>query len=284
MIFACFRFAFVALAFSFASPASADSARHVDELLHKSGIWKQAGDLPEQLKAGAKEAREKEKASGQPATMTDAEYARLNAAMARAFSADRMRRIVASEIERGLSAADEAKLLEFLSSDLGKRTTKAEEDVSDPAQSLEMRKYADEIFIKTPGARVSKLARLTRAFRAGESATSMMIGMASAVAYGAAVASPNGDERVAREMRRKFEAQREELTETMNRQLTKVFAYAYRALSDDDLDRYLEFAQTPAAQHFTDITIKAFDKAFQEGGLELGRYIGREAGKNGRSS
>lgn len=264
--------------------ALADSPRHVDELLHKSGIWKQAGDLPGQLKAGAQEARDNERSAGQPATMSDAEYARLVAAMARAFSADRMRRIVAREIERGLSAEDETQMLKFFSTDLGMRTTQAEEEVSDPAATVRMRREMDDMFVKMPGARVAKLARLARAFKAGESAASMMIDMAAAVAYGAAVASPNGDERVARDLRRKFEERRGELTDTMNQQLTKVFGYTYRSLSDEDLDRYLEFAQTPAAQHFTDVTIKAFDIAFQEGGLELGRYIGREAGKNGRSS
>ncbi|HXF79947.1 MAG TPA: hypothetical protein VN598_13850 [Usitatibacter sp.] len=284
MVLATLRAALAATAFLFTGGAIADSPRHVDELLHKSGIWKQAGDLPGQLKAGAEEAREKEKASGQPATMTDAEYSRLVAAMARAFSPDRMRRIVAREIERNLPAADEAQVLRFLSTDLGVRATKAEEEASDPATVARMRGEVDGFFIKVPGARVAKITRLAQAFKAGESAASMMIDMAAAVAYGAAVASPNGDERVARDLRRKFEERRGELTDTMNQQLTKVFAYTYRSLSDEDLDRYLEFAQTPAAQHFTGVTIKAFDIAFQEGGLELGRYIGREAGKNGRSS
>jgi hypothetical protein len=278
------RAAFVAVAFLFTGAAHAEPARHVEELLHKSGIWKQAGDLPAQLRAGAQEARDKEKSSGQPPTLTDAQFARLVAAMERAFSPGRLRRIVAREIERGLSAADEAQVLQFLSTDLGVRATKAEEQASEPATALRMHEEADELFVKMPGARVAKVARLAQAFKAGDSAASMMIDMAAAVAYGAAVASPNGDERVAGDLRRKLEERRGEIARMMNQQLTKVFAYTYRSLSDEDLDRYLEFAETPAARQYTDVTIKAFDIAFQEGGLELGRYIGRESGKNGRSS
>jgi len=57
MTFAYLRYAFLALAVLVAGAAFADSPRHVDELLHKSGIWKQAADLPAQLKAGAAQAR-----------------------------------------------------------------------------------------------------------------------------------------------------------------------------------------------------------------------------------
>lgn len=277
------RFAFIALAVLFAGSAFADSSRHVDELLHKSGIWKQAADFPTQLRAGAAQARAQEKASGKVA-MTDAEYDRFVAAMARAFSADRFRRTVGREIERNLSAADEAAMLKFLSSDLGTRATHAEEEMGPAMAGEGAQQRLETHFTKVPGARVTKLARLMRAFKAGESAASTMINVASAIAYGAAVAAPNGDERVARQMRKEFEAQRAPVTEAMSRQLTKVAAYVYRDLSDDDLDRYTEFAQTPPATRFTDVTIKAMDIAFQEGGLELGRYLGREAAKGTRSS
>jgi hypothetical protein len=236
------------------------------------------------MKAGAEQARAEAKAAGKPEAMNDAEHARFVAAMMRAFSADRFRRIMAREIERNLSAADEARMLQFLSSDLGMRATKAEEAMSDPAMAMRMREEGDAYFARVPGARISKLTRLLHAFKGGESAASTMINIASAIAYGAAMASPNGDEGVVRDMRRTLEKQRESLTETMNRQLVKMFAYAYQSLSDEDLDRYAEFAKTPAAVHFTDVTIKAMDIGFQEGALELGRYIGREAGKNGRTS
>jgi len=283
MTFAYLRYAFLALAVLVAGAAFADSPRHVDELLHKSGIWKQAADLPAQLKAGAAQARAQEKASGKPG-MTDADYDRFVAAMARAFSADRFRRVTAREIERNLSAADEATMLKFLSSDLGLRATRAEEEMGAAMGGEGAQQRLETYFTKVPGARVTKLARLMRAFKAGEGAASTMINVASAIAYGAAVAAPNGDERIARQMRKEFEAQRTQVTEAMNRQLTKVAAYVYRDLSDDDLDRYTEFAQTPAATRFTDVTIKAMDIAFQEGGLELGRYLGREATKGTRSS
>jgi len=283
MTFAYLRYAFLALAVLVAGAAFADSPRHVDELLHKSGIWKQAADLPAQLKAGAAQARAQEKASGKPG-MTDADYDRFVAAMARAFSADRFRRVTAREIERNLSAADEATMLKFLSSDLGLRATRAEEEMGAAMGGEGAQQRLETYFTKVPGARVTKLARLMRAFKAGEGAASTMINVASAIAYGAAVAAPNGDERIARQMRKEFEAQRTQVTEAMNRQITKVAAYVYRDLSDDDLDRYTEFAQTPAATRFTDVTIKAMDIAFQEGGLELGRYLGREATKGTRSS
>src|SRR5205085_8196926 len=127
---------FAAALLSVSATCFADSARHVDELLHKSGIWKQVADFPGQMKAGAEQARAEAKASGKPEAMNDAEYARFVAAMARAFSADRFRRIMAREIERNLSAADEAKMLQFLSSDLGVRATRSEEAMSDPAMAV----------------------------------------------------------------------------------------------------------------------------------------------------
>ncbi len=139
-----------------AAGASIAETRHTEELMRKSGIWKQVADFPALVQAGAEETRKKRKASGKSA-MTDAEYARFVAMLGRAFAPERMRRIIARELERNLSAEDEAKMLAFLSSDLGKRATKLEESASDPAMAKEIESEAEAYFLKVPGARVAKL-------------------------------------------------------------------------------------------------------------------------------
>ena len=258
-------------------------ARNVDELMRKSGIWKQVTDFPAMVRAGADEARKKERASGKT-VMTDAEYARLVAIFDRAFAPDRMRRIIAREIDRNLGVEDEAKMLAFLDSDLGKRATRLEEQASTPEMMKEAQENAAAYFLQVPGARVAKLMRLARAVEIGDASASMMINVAAALAYGAAVSAPNGDEREAKELRKQLQAKKPEMAEAMYQYFVKFFAYIYRPLSDEDLDRYIEFAQTPAAKHFTQVTQKAFNVAFEDGALEAGRNIGREAGKRDRTS
>jgi hypothetical protein len=268
-----------------AAQAADPPARHVDELMRKSGLDTQIGQIPAQLKQGAAESREREKAD--PAArnrMTDAEYARLTAAMDRSFAAGRLRALVAASLAQSVSADDERAVLGFLSTDLGVRVTKLEEKSGEPREIAAAEREAPALWEKLAPERARLLRRLADSSDIGEAGAGLMIDMALAIAYGAAMTMPDADERAIEPMRRRFEAQRPLMAAAFRDHVLRNFAYTYRELPDDELARYAAFSESPAGRRFSQATIKALGSAFAQASLDLGRELGKGAAASDRRS
>jgi len=258
-------------------------ARHVDEIMHKSGIWNQFSHINDTVKAGAEDHRNAEKAAGQRPVTSEADFARLERAIDQAFSAERFRGVASRELA-SLSPAEEEKILEWLSSDLGMRITRREEKASEVNEGLRIEKGAQQYYRRVGPDRRKLCERMVAAGDVGEMQAAMMIDSTLSMLMGIAMVSPGADENLVADAKRQLEAQRPKILETATRHAAEVSAFVYQDFNDDDFEAYVNFLETPAARHMSKLVMKAMLEGFQQGGLELGHYLGKDAGKAERRS
>jgi hypothetical protein len=253
--------------------AAQDTPRNVDELLHKSGLWKQVAEFEPLMQQGIDASRKEQKAGGGPVALSDADYARLKKATAAAYAPDRLRQEFRTYIGRDLSREDEREVIGWLDSDLGKRITRIEEDASKVDAAAEREKAAPGILASLSAERAQRFAALVKAIRMGEVSAELMINTTLGVAYGFAFATPNADLAGLEKLKRQLEAQKPQLVELLARRSAADFAVIYRALSDAELDRYVGFMQTEAGRHYHDVTSAALDAVLSRASVNIGTEL-----------
>src|SRR6185369_17814019 len=90
-----------------------DAPRRMDQLMRKSGLWTQLGQMQEQVRNGALEGRAKEEARGAP-PLEEEDFKKLTGAVERAFAPERLREVVAQELAEALPVEDEGAVLRWL--------------------------------------------------------------------------------------------------------------------------------------------------------------------------
>lgn len=248
--------------------------RRIDELMRKSGLWDHMGQVLAHTRAGAEQAKADAKARGGQGELTDQQFGRLIVGMSVAFAPDKLRTAVRSEMLKEMSAADEAEVLRWLSTDLGVRITRLEEERDDAERYRKMEAAIPEFMKSLPKERLRLCERLAESIGSGEAAARMMINITMAVVYGIAMTSPQGDPGALKFIRDKLEADRPKMAEAMQQHAIGVFAYTYQSLGDAELGRYVAFAESEVGRRYHAATIKAVDKAMLQASLELGRQFG----------
>ena len=267
-----------ALACLLACTAFAHAAeRRIDELMRKSGLHDHMAQVLAHTRAGAEQARAEAKARGNKGDLTDAQYARLILGMNVAFAPEKLRTVVRAEMLRDLSAADEEEVLRWLSSELGVRITRLEEERDDAERYQKMEAAIPEFMKTVPRERLALCERLAESIGSGESSARLMINITVAIAYGIALSVPGGDVEAIKEIRAKLESQRPQMEAAMQQHAIGIFAYTYQPLSDAELGSYVDFAESPVGRRYHRATIKAVDKAMLQGSIELGRQFGAQS-------
>ena len=251
--------------------------RRIDELMRKSGLHDHMAQVLAHTRAGAEQARADAKARGNKGDLTDAQYARLLLGMNVAFAADKLRAVVRAELQKEMSAADEDEVLRWLSSDLGVRITRLEEERDEAESYQKMEAAMPEFLKKVPKPRLALCERLAESIGSGESSARLMINITVAIAYGIALSMPNGDVNAVKEIRDKLESQRPQMAASMQEHAIGIFAFTYQPLTDAELGRYVAFAESPVGRRYHTATIKAVDKAMLQGSIELGRQFGAQS-------
>jgi hypothetical protein len=265
---------------AFAAPP--DAAR-IEEVMRKSGLWEQLGAMRDHVREGAASARGTVQPRGAK-PLDDADFDKLLTLAAAAFSPERMRAWTSARLAKELTDEDVDAVLEFATSDLGKRFTRAEETVAAVDQKR-MEDGAKAALAKASDARKALLRRLVAVLRAEEIAADLTINMSNAIVYGVAASAPGADAEGAIANAKKQAAARRPQLLAFFREFTYLqAAYAYRDIGDEDLTRYIAFNETPVAQRFNDATAKAVDYAVVQCSLQLGRSIASELGNKGRSA
>jgi hypothetical protein len=272
----------VAFAGTVAAAAEPD-AKHVEELLRKSGIWTHAGMLQEQVKSGAEQARRQGGSDGRRPRLSDAEFERLIGAMSTAFAPERMRSGIAREMARTLSAEDVDEVLAWLSGDLGMRISALEArcDTMDPVQLM---RDGHKLLEAMPPSRLALVNRLLGLLHAEDAAFETTTNMMNAVVFGFAAMTPESDlEGTLEIMRRGAEAQRAHMVAFFHDLLRARLAVAYQDLTDDELQRYVAFNETAAARRYNAATLKVVGDVVVQASLDLGRQLGRELASKPRT-
>ncbi len=261
--------------FVLAGPAALDAWAQdalYDDLMRKSGLWRQVAQIEPLMQAGLGQA---EQAMGKGG---DTEFKPLREAVAKSFAPDRMRTIVRARLMKALPVADARMSLEWLDTETGRRITALEETAGEVAETANRAEIAAQILAALPATRVERLTRFAKAAGSGEYAFRVQAGMAFAIGRGIAAATGRGTVEI-ETARRELDSQRAELVQLLERQSIAEMAVIYGPLSDQDLDAYIAFAESPAGRRYHAASAKAVEAALAEAAESLGRFLGSKTAK-----
>ena len=206
------------------------------------------------------------------------------------FKPAKLQESATRELRRLLSAQDEDEALRFLGTELGRRITRLlalaiADDAAGGHPALAKSQWST-----ASQQRRDLLGRLASAVSYPEAVADGYISMTTSIEYAASLASkPTDTEKtvhaymIAR-IRNRLERFRPELVRVARETSRSSLAYAYRDLSDEDLDRFVAFAESPAGLRFSDASMKAMAHAFIVAQEETGTAIGADwVRRRGRS-
>jgi Uncharacterized protein conserved in bacteria (DUF2059) len=235
----------------------------IDELLHKSGLWEQLAAIGPQLQQGINDSAVQEKMPD------DQSLAAMRRAFGVAYGPERLRAAMARALAKEITAEDTAAALAWLATDLGKRVTRLEEDASKAA----VPDRAAEIAAALPAERRELYLRMARATHTGEVGATIMINVTYGLVRGARLASPGTPMQDPEQLLGAMQATRAKLVAMVEEQSLGTSAVAYGTLSDADLLRYIEFAESPVGRRYHAATSLALDRALTDAAVEAGRLL-----------
>jgi hypothetical protein len=192
----------------------------------------------------------------------------------RAFASERLRATVARHLAT-LDRTSARAALAFLRSPAGRRATRAEVAASEPEA---LAAEEDSRFGAGPplsAARSELIARLERASGGGQARLELDLRLATAMLEGALLARPELAAAVPRLERTGSEVQAAQL-EAYREAARREDARVYRELTDEELARYVEFAESPAGRRYQAAVRSALLAALEEAGRQFGELLAGE--------
>ncbi|MDB5539505.1 MAG: hypothetical protein JWQ89_1232 [Devosia sp.] len=188
------------------------------------------------------------------------------------FDAVALHHRLAQALEGKFTGDEQAVLGAFFHSDFGKRMTVLERDAAllDPAAQAVAIARGQELVAGASVIRQTQIDSLMELVSAEISAA--MVGQSvRALLLGLSVSHQQGDIAVPwQEIDTQVEAMMPGLLADVGRTQRAMMAYAYRGLSDADLDRYIAFLRTPPAQKFYAIAAYAVGRIVADGMSHFG--------------
>ena len=189
---------------------------------------------------------------------------------------EKLRAVARRVLPTKMSAADAEAALEWLETPLGQRITALEIAASRPEGAAETVRFGAEIWSSHSPARKSLLQSLAQSLDASRSYVNMALDHQATLLHAlrshtrSTIAAPSY-----RAVRREVEASRAQVEAAVLPLLRDGFAYTYRDLTDEELARYVEFAETPSARRYHAAGIAALSEALASSAHELGLRLGR---------
>lgn len=188
------------------------------------------------------------------------------------FAADALHQRLARALEGKFSEAERQLLGDFFHSSFGRRMTELERQAAllgPPLQAVAIRR-GEQLVADASVIRQTQIDRLMELVSAEISAA--MVGQSvRALLLGLSVSHQQGHIAVPwEEIDMQVEAMMPSLLADVSRTQRAMMAYAYRDLSDEDLDRYIEFLSTPSAQKFYAVAAYAVGRIVAAGMADFG--------------
>lgn len=191
------------------------------------------------------------------------------------FDAEQLHRRLASALEGKLSADEQSNLRAFFGSEFGQRMTRLEREAAllPPSAQLAAIARGEKLLATASAIRSTQVDRLMELVSAEIS--SAMVGQSvRALLLGLSVSHQQGEITVPwQEIDAQVEAMMPAMMADVGRTQRAMMAYAYRDLTDEELDRYVEFLATPAAQKFYAIAAYAVGRIVAGGMAEFGTAL-----------
>jgi hypothetical protein len=245
----------------------------VRTLMQKSGLNKQIDQIPLMMQAGIAQADQ-----NQPSRkMTPEEMSDLNRMVAEAFDAKAMNASVQKHIRSNLAKNDIRAALAWLSSPLGEKITRLEEDASTPAAYTEMQAMADTLTKNT--ARAAQLKKLDTAVKATESGVRVALNIQMSLLTAMSSVLPKDKRPSAGEIKDQVNKNGAQMRSTAEQETLLSFLYAYRTLTDAEIDQYIAFAESKSGKKYHAATSKGVSDAMVQASRTLGSMLGKSMKK-----
>jgi len=239
----------------------------VQMLMRKSGLDKQLEQIPAAVQAGIDQAQQQKGLSSD-------DMAALKRLSALAFDAKALNDAVRTHVQANLSGKDIEAALVWLGSPLGERITGLEEAASTPPAVAEMQSMAGRL--AGDKARVEKMKKLDVAVQATESNVRMVLNMQVVITVAMTVSMEPDQQPSVDDILHEVNKNSALLRSMLEQQILLSFLYAYRSLTDAELDRYIAFAESAAGKKYQMVTIEAVSGAMADAGRKLGSLLGED--------
>ena len=177
----------------------------------------------------------------------------------RAYDAGALEEAVLASLEARYDARYEPAARAWLQSPRGRRITRLEADSSTPEAANALQEFALALK-KTPASpeRAAAARRLDGALKTTEFTVELAVAASIGIAIALDATLPAERRSNREEMRARIESRREKFRSMFRPMSVVSFLYTYRDLSQEEIDAYLEFAETDAGRWYTDATTGAF--------------------------
>jgi hypothetical protein len=238
-----------------------------DELMRKSGLWIQLAQIEPMMQAGVSQAQARTTA------LTEEDLAHLQEAIASAYAAHALRTTVRDQLVATLPAQDAAAVLHWLSSDLGQQITALEAAASSPDAAIKRSDAGTRLLASLPPSRREKLERLAKATFSADAAAAIIVDTMIGVSRGLAFGRTGVPAESVEDLKSKFQSQKDQFVKVLEPRIVADFASIYQPLSDQELDQYVAFCESPAGHEFALASLDALDKALTEAATRLGQRL-----------
>ncbi len=241
----------------------------VRQLMQLSGMNKQIEQFPPTLRA------ELDRQQAERPTLTDEQLDTIRSVIAVSFDATRILASVRKSLERNLAGADAKAALKWLTSPLGRKITKLEEDASTAEAYLEMQEIGPGLLAgNAETERFRRIKRLDNATGATESSLNVAQNLEMAIASAASSAAQDARRPSYDEILEMTAMSKARMRSEVERMVEIGFLYAYRGLADREIDKYIAFAESKPGRRYHQATIDAVNDALVEAGRKFGSQIG----------
>ena len=254
----------------FAAAQTPVNVNRLDDLIVKSGMWKQIGQLEPMVQAGVDQAQ----VQANENKLKDIELKALKKAIATAYAPTRMRADARNFLESELAEADQKQVLTWLDSDTGKKINLLEEQSGEVTDRKKRDQESSAYAATLPKNRSDRIQRFMQVVRASEAMASLIINNNLAIANGLAMTAPVQELINLEALSKQLESQRPQLIASMDKRLLAEYAYIYRTVTDAEIDAYIAFAETPSGRKYHAAFIAAIARAMIEASLVVGFEMG----------
>jgi hypothetical protein len=224
------------------SASAIDRDALIKDLIKLSGLEQQIKQIPQQVLTGFEKDGKK---------LPPAQYQALRRMLNQVFSPAAIQAHVQKRLRTELDPVVAKKSLEWLRSDLGRKITKLEESASTPQALKEMQAYGAQLKATPPSQERLTLARqVDFATHATENTVEITEASAFSVAAAMDATLPQDKQQGQDRIRILVDRQRLKWRESSQDLMLVGLLYTYQKLSDQELERYVEFLETDIGRHY----------------------------------
>jgi hypothetical protein len=235
-------------------------------LMVKSGVKKQVEQLPKLVLYGMDQALQHSQQSLPPDI-----HANLKLAVLASFRAGPVLNKIQLNIENNLNKNEVEAILQWLKSPLGEKITKLEESAATPSAYESMESMKEKLL--QDSARVKKIRKLDEAIKGTESLLYLAVNAQKAITASMAAELAPDDPGMFEQIVEDTVGGRKQLESVIRDNTLVSLLYTYRALKDDEIDKYIDFASSDLGRKYHKTIIDGINSGFLSASRDAGKLF-----------